>query len=256
MANVENLQMGPCSVFFKGVDLGLTKGGVEVEFGTEVNQITADQFGETAVDEVINGRSIVVRVPLAESDLSKLLTVIPGSTLVGTTTKKLVVKASAGTSLRSLAGVLVCHPYERDASDKEFDLLVYEAMAKGDFSFAYRSGDQRVYNLEFSGYVNLDTGNLFEMGDPAAAGGVSLIGAIADRAGQVDVPVNFNVASHFAGATSYAATGLPTGLSINAASGLISGTPSTATGSPFTVKITASNGGASITDTFTWVINA
>lgn len=60
-------------------------------------------------------------------------------------------------------------------------------------------------------------------------------------------------ASGPAGVTiTYAAAGLPTGLTINAASGLISGTP-TATGN-FTVTATASGGGVSDTKTFTWSI--
>jgi hypothetical protein len=53
----------------------------------------------------------------------------------------------------------------------------------------------------------------------------------------------------------YAATGLPTGLSINPATGVISGTPTTTTGSPFTVTVTVTDtSGASGSATFTWTI--
>ncbi|MFL6005040.1 MAG: LamG-like jellyroll fold domain-containing protein [Gaiellaceae bacterium] len=55
---------------------------------------------------------------------------------------------------------------------------------------------------------------------------------------------------------SYAATGLPAGLSIDASTGLISGTVSStaATGSPYAASITATDGTATATDTFTWTI--
>ncbi|GAA2800615.1 M4 family metallopeptidase [Kitasatospora paracochleata] len=53
------------------------------------------------------------------------------------------------------------------------------------------------------------------------------------------------------GALSYAATGLPAGLSINASTGLISGTPTKLGTSSVTVKATDSTGAAS-TATFTW----
>ena len=90
----ENLEMGPCDISYKGTDLGLTKGGVEVEFATEVTPVTVDQFGDTVVDNVIKGRSVKVKVPLAENDLTKLAACVPGSPLIGTTTKKRVFKSA------------------------------------------------------------------------------------------------------------------------------------------------------------------
>jgi hypothetical protein len=54
----------------------------------------------------------------------------------------------------------------------------------------------------------------------------------------------------------YAATGLPPGLTINPTTGVISGTPTTATGSPFSVTVHATDTtGATGSTTFTWVIN-
>lgn len=164
----ENLEMGPCNATFKTVDLGLTKGGVEVEFGTEIATITADQFGDTPINDKIKGRSIKVKVPLAERDLDTLATIFPGSTLVGTTNKKLVISSAVGTSLRALAGPLVLHPTDMPANDRSADLVVPFAMCKGDFSFSFKHDDQRIYAVEFIGYVNLETDELFTMGDPAA----------------------------------------------------------------------------------------
>jgi hypothetical protein len=112
---------------------------------------------------------VKAKVPMAESDLTKLAAVIPGATLVGTTTKKLVINNSVGTSLRSLAGTLILHPQDRAIGDKSKDVTIPIAMAKGDLQFAYKTEDQRVFTLEFEGYVDLTTGVLFTLGDPAAA---------------------------------------------------------------------------------------
>ena len=166
----DTLEMGPCTVSFKTADLGLTKGGVEVEFGTEVTPINADQFGDTIINEVVKGRSVKVKVPLAERDLTKLASVIPGSTLVGTgANKKLVIKSATGVSLRALAGPLVLHPKDKAANDKTGDVTIPLAISKGDFQFAFKHDDQRVYSVEFTGYVDLTTDELFTLGDPAAA---------------------------------------------------------------------------------------
>jgi hypothetical protein len=162
--------MGPCTGTYKGTDLGLTKGGVEVEFGTEVTPITVDQYGDTVVDNVIKGRSVKVKFPMAESDLTKLAACVPGSTLIGTgASKKLVIKSAVGTSLRAQAGELVLHPFARAANDKSKDVTISLASVKGDFSFAFKHDDQKVFAVEFEGFVDLTTGELFTMGDPAAA---------------------------------------------------------------------------------------
>lgn len=165
--SVDNLEMGPCEVTFKGTDLGLTKGGVEVEFGTEVANITADQFGDTIIDDVIKGRMVKVKVPMAERDLEKLAAVIPGSTLIGTTSKKLNIPASVGTSLRALSGVLTLHPQGVTGAAK--DVTIPLAMPKGDMQFSFKHDEQRVYAVEFTGYVDLDSDLLWVIGDPAAA---------------------------------------------------------------------------------------
>lgn len=165
----DNLDMGPCNVSFKETDLGLTKGGVSVEIATDVTEVTADQFGDTVINEYIKGRKVTVKVPLAENDLTKLTAVTPGATLVGTTTKKMVVNSATGLSLRSLAGALILHPKNRDTADKSRDLVVPLAIAKGDISFSYKHDDQKVFEVTFTGYVNLDTDELVTFGDPAAA---------------------------------------------------------------------------------------
>lgn len=169
----QNLEMGACAVSFNGTDLGLTKGGVEVEFATEVSNVTADQLGDTIINQYVKGRSVKVKVPLAENDIQKLAAAFPGVDLVtdgvDPTLEKLIVNSAVGTSLRDLAGPLVLHPQERDAADKSRDLTVPLAMAKGDMSFAFKHDEQRVFMLEFEGYADLDTDELFTLGDPAAA---------------------------------------------------------------------------------------
>jgi hypothetical protein len=172
MPNVDNVKLGACSVTWKSTDLGFTKGGVEVEVSTAKKKIMVDQFGETDVNEYILGRSITVRIPLAESDLEILTNVIPGSTLVTDGTdankKRIDIPSGAGTSLRSLAGVLSLHPYDQPASYVDEDVTIPLAAPSGDIQFSFRHDEEKVYSVEFTGYVDNATGLLYQIGDLTA----------------------------------------------------------------------------------------
>lgn len=81
-SSTENVKLGVCSVLFDGVDLGFTKGGVEVEVATSTKEITVDQMGETPIGEIIMGRTVQATVPLAETTLDNLVAIMPGSELI------------------------------------------------------------------------------------------------------------------------------------------------------------------------------
>ncbi|MGV1754831.1 hypothetical protein [Agrobacterium sp. CG674] len=81
-SSTENVKLGVCSVLFDGVDLGFTKGGVEVEVATSTHEVTVDQLGDTPIDEIITGRTVQATVPLAETTLDNLVAIMPGSELV------------------------------------------------------------------------------------------------------------------------------------------------------------------------------
>jgi len=81
-SNTENVKMGVCNVLFDGVDLGFTKGGVEVEVQTSTHEVNVDQFGETPIGEIIMGRTVSAKVPMAETTLENLVAIMPGSELI------------------------------------------------------------------------------------------------------------------------------------------------------------------------------
>ena len=79
MSNSNNVRLGPCRVFFGGVDLGLTQGGVEFEVKTETHAVNVDQFGKSIINEIIIGRTCMVKVPLAETTMDNLIRTMPGA---------------------------------------------------------------------------------------------------------------------------------------------------------------------------------
>ena len=72
--------------------------------------------------------------------------------------------------------------------------------------------------------------------------------------GQVGQALSYQVVAP--GATSYTATGLPTGLTIDPNAGIISGTPATGTAGSYSVLVTASNSAGSASGTLTLTISA
>lgn len=171
-SDVNNIQLGACTVTFGTNDLGLTKGGVEVSIATSTYKINVDQFGESEVNEYITGRTASVKTPLAETSLDRFQIMFPGSTIVTdatvSTKKKLNGNAAQGVSLRSLADILTLHPKAIISTDKSQDFTLPVASPKGDISFAYKHNEERVYNVEFMGYPDLTTGLLFVIGDKTA----------------------------------------------------------------------------------------
>lgn len=175
MANnsTENIRMGTCTLLYDGVDLGFTMGGVEVEVTTTTHETKVDQFGDTVANEYIMGRNIVVKAPLAETTLDNMAAVIPGATLITDNTnpaapkKKVEVKSGTGISLLERAKELVLHPISKPLTDKSEDLVIPLAATAGGMNFAYKYDQERVFNCEFKGYPDADTGVLFIYGDKA-----------------------------------------------------------------------------------------
>lgn len=80
--NTSNVKLGVCKVLYKGRDLGLTKGGVDVEVTTGTHPVNVDQYGETIVNEFITKREVKVTIPLAETTAENLIAIMPGAAYV------------------------------------------------------------------------------------------------------------------------------------------------------------------------------
>jgi len=162
MANthVKNIKLGACAVKFNGVDLGYTKGGVEVEVSTETLKVTVDQQGQTTISELVQGRNIKVTVPLAESILANMVNLMPGSTL-SADSKTLTVTSAQGVNLVDVAQTLILTP--QDGTD--YVLTLPKAATAGNFTMAYKSDDVRVFSVEFNAYPD-DSGVLGTLTNP------------------------------------------------------------------------------------------
>lgn len=167
-SSTDNVKLGVCTVTFNAVDLGYTKGGVVVEVQTSTHEVKVDQFGETPINELITGRMVTVKVPLAETTLENLVATMPGASLVtdgvDANKKKVEVATGVSTSLLSVAQKLVLRPKGTTGAE---DFTVPLAMCPGALNFAYKVDDERVFMADFKGYAD-ENGLLFVVGDETA----------------------------------------------------------------------------------------
>lgn len=168
-----NVRIGVCSVTFKGIDMGFTQGGVEVEVSTETHKVLVDQFGSTPLAENIMGRTIVVRCPFAETTLDNMVALMPGATLITDGVDPLIkyvqVTSGVGDNMLDAAGLLTLHPKDKLVGDASEDFTVFLASTAGALNFAYKVDEERIFNVEFSGYVDTANGDrLFAFGDTTA----------------------------------------------------------------------------------------
>lgn len=173
----KNVKLGVCKVFYDGVDLGFTKGGVEVTVETETHEVTVDQYGNTPINEYIMGRTVSVSVPLAETTLDNLVKIMPGAKLVtdaGSSKKSVLVPTGIGANLIDFAKELILVPKsvggELDYSDA---VRIPKAATPGAMTFAYRLDEERIFNCNFKGYPAEENGDeiLYQVGEIDAPAG-------------------------------------------------------------------------------------
>lgn len=170
-----NVPIGPAKVEYGEtadlVTFDITKGGIVFQATTNKQDITVDQYGDTPVKSIMKGRTCQVTVPFALHDLEKLAKVIPNSTLVADATdpekKKLVVKSQAGFDMLSAAKPLVIKPTDPAATANDF-ITIPLAGALADPEYTFDSDNERIVNITFVGYPDVDTGDLYILGDESA----------------------------------------------------------------------------------------
>lgn len=170
-SSTENIRMGTCKILFDGVDLGFTMGGVEVAVATTTHETKIDQFGDTVANETVMGRTITITAPLVETTLDNMALLMPGATLTTDNTDPLkpkkVVRVTSGTGLSLLerAKEMILHPISKPLTDTSEDLIIPLCATAGAMNFAYKYDAERVFNCEFKGYPDSETGVLFMYGD-------------------------------------------------------------------------------------------
>lgn len=93
---------------------------------------------------------------------------VSGAKLVGGTagtTTRVDVTNGVGTDLLSIAKELRLHPKSKPDNDKSEDFVIPLAATAGGLNFAYKLEEERIFNCDFTGYPDPNTGKLFTVGN-------------------------------------------------------------------------------------------
>ncbi len=150
MSDATKVEMGVCSVTFDSVDLGYTAGGVKCSYSAETKEIEVDQE-DAPIGERVTKQSFEVVIPLAEYDLERLASLLPGATYVedsvDDTKFKLTLSGSAGIDLLDMAKELVITP--ADSTNDSDKITLFYAVPTPNLEFAFEKENVRVYEITF-----------------------------------------------------------------------------------------------------------
>lgn len=150
--DITNVKLGACSVLFNGVDLGHTKGGVEVSYEPVYQDLSVDKFGETVIDKVLTGEKLTAKVPLAELTIANLKVSMPQTTFGGAGNARVTMGKSAGAKQSAVASELVLHPLSEGT--RKHDIVFYKAVVSSQIVISRKNDEQTVVEVEFTALLD------------------------------------------------------------------------------------------------------
>lgn len=94
MSSIANVRLGQCDIEVNGVDLGHTKGGVELTVKNEITEVTVDKYGSTPAKAYHKGTRVEVKATLSEFDFVQMEQLINGASKAGTAASATIVFGS------------------------------------------------------------------------------------------------------------------------------------------------------------------
>lgn len=161
MASATNIQLGVCTVTYKGTDLGHTIGGVTLTYTPEYHETKVDVYGSSNVEKFLVGEKLMAKCNLAEYTLANLLVAIQSGTQVAD--DSVSIGAQAGKKASAKAGLLVLHPINAPSNDtRGYDVAIYKAVVTNEVAIEHKNDGEKVLPVEFDGLVdeNRADGNL------------------------------------------------------------------------------------------------
>ena len=147
----QNMFLGPVYVYYNGMALGRTKGGIEITNSITTADMSSDQDG--IVDKTITEQSATVKIPLAEVGLQNLASVTGFTFQQKSTAQVVAIKSLIGIRASSNAYPLILKKPSQTTlgtpSTNENDWITFPyAWPDGNITLKY-SNEQTIYEATF-----------------------------------------------------------------------------------------------------------
>lgn len=147
MADITNVKLGVCTVTFNSIDLGHTKGGVELTYEPMYKDVSVDKFGETVVEKKLIGEKLSAKVPLAEYTIANLRVSMPQTEFAGAANRRITIGQVAGVSAKDDSAQLVLHP--QNEGTRIHDVVFHKAYAASEVVINHKNDEERIIEVEF-----------------------------------------------------------------------------------------------------------
>lgn len=152
MADITNVKVGVCTVTFNGVDLGHTKGGVEVTYEPMYKDVSVDKYGESIVEKYLIGEKMTAKVPLAEFTIANLKAAMPFATFAGAGNARITLGKSAGSKASDNAAQLVLHPI--NMGTRANDIVIHKAVSTSEIVLNHKVDEEKVIEVTFESLLD------------------------------------------------------------------------------------------------------
>lgn len=163
--NIQNVRIGDAEVYLDGVHQGHTKGGVELSFEREFEDLTVDQHGSSPIDMALTGHNLTIKAFLAEITPGQWKASVPEApSATGDLGTKVGFGSDSGELLRQYAKQLRLHPRNKAADDYSEDVYIWLAVSSENVEQNYKIDEQRVFETTFRALVDDTKGDGFRLG--------------------------------------------------------------------------------------------
>lgn len=152
MADITNVELGVCSVTFNSVDLGHTKGGVEVSYEPEYKDVSVDKYGNTVVEKYLIGEKLTVKVPLAEFTIANLKVAMPQGSFAGAANARVTIGATAGQVASTDSAQLVLHPLSEGT--RRHDMVIHKAYVSSTITLNHAVDEEKIIEVTFEALLD------------------------------------------------------------------------------------------------------